>query len=437
MKRQSPFLLATAVICVLVFGIAPVQAVDEFPIATTSGREFGLMAAFDGTNYLVGIQGDQTHHSSITAQMVSQTGELVGPRISMGRTGGLPSVAFDGTNYLLVWQDDATAPNDDIYGQFINICGTRVGSAFPISRARGRQGHECTGTVFGSINYLVTWADERYSVAGQGPQYVYGQLVSRNEGLVGSEIQISAERGHFPCAAFDGTNFLVVWVEDSNDTDYYGQFISESGTLVGQNFVIESNSLKSDELTCILFDGTRYIVNVQDGISEDARGHYVRIVDTDGKVSSTRTTLFEGQTFSGWCYVLAFDGTNYLAILSEGWQGPPVTAKARYYDIDFNAVGDWFTICETEDSKIPFGPYVIFDGTRYLAVMMRAYLNGYEEWFRQGDVYGFFMSVVHPVCIEDVPGDANNDCKVDFADFAIMAAYWLQCNLEPASACWE
>jgi hypothetical protein len=34
-------------------------------------------------------------------------------------------------------------------------------------------------------------------------------------------------------------------------------------------------------------------------------------------------------------------------------------------------------------------------------------------------------------------GDLNKDCKVDFADFAIMAAEWLDCNLEPASLCSE
>jgi len=31
---------------------------DEFPITATAGNEFGIYAAFDGTNYLVGIQGD-------------------------------------------------------------------------------------------------------------------------------------------------------------------------------------------------------------------------------------------------------------------------------------------------------------------------------------------------------------------------------------------
>lgn len=33
--------------------------------------------------------------------------------------------------------------------------------------------------------------------------------------------------------------------------------------------------------------------------------------------------------------------------------------------------------------------------------------------------------------------DFNDDCKVDFADFAIFSMSWLDCGLEPPSACWE
>ena len=50
----------------------------SIPIATTAGvREMSVSAAFDGTNFLVGIQGDSTAHDHITAQLVSQTGALV------------------------------------------------------------------------------------------------------------------------------------------------------------------------------------------------------------------------------------------------------------------------------------------------------------------------------------------------------------------------
>jgi len=38
-------------------------------------------------------------------------------------------------------------------------------------------------------------------------------------------------------------------------------------------------------------------------------------------------------------------------------------------------------------------------------------------------------------CASRIAGDVNGDCKIDFADFAIMASHWLECYLEPAEAC--
>jgi len=38
-------------------------------------------------------------------------------------------------------------------------------------------------------------------------------------------------------------------------------------------------------------------------------------------------------------------------------------------------------------------------------------------------------------CASRIAGDVNSDCKVDFADFAIIASHWLECYLEPAEVC--
>lgn len=45
--------------------------------------------------------------------------------------------------------------------------------------------------------------------------------------------------------------------------------------------------------------------------------------------------------------------------------------------------------------------------------------------------------IVEPVCTEYPAMDFNKDCKVDFEDFAQFAKGWLDCNLDPQSACWE
>ena len=38
-------------------------------------------------------------------------------------------------------------------------------------------------------------------------------------------------------------------------------------------------------------------------------------------------------------------------------------------------------------------------------------------------------------CRTRLPGDVNGDCRVDFADFTLMASNWLECHLEPQEAC--
>jgi hypothetical protein len=71
----------------------------------------------------------------------------------------------------------------------------------------------------------------------------------------------------------------------------------------------------------------------------------------------------------------------------------------------------------------------------------------------QAGKYRAFLLI--PVeCTEPLSGDLNDDCKVDFKDFALLttdwgksdivfenfadfASNWLQCNLVPQSACWQ
>jgi hypothetical protein len=59
-----------------------------------------------------------------------------------------------------------------------------------------------------------------------------------------------------------------------------------------------------------------------------------------------------------------------------------------------------------------------------------------------GDIETRYELIAHnivsePICTQRPAGDLNYDCKVDLADFAILANNWLECNLDPPSECWE
>jgi hypothetical protein len=50
---------------------------------------------------------------------------------------------------------------------------------------------------------------------------------------------------------------------------------------------------------------------------------------------------------------------------------------------------------------------------------------------------GLTIASKSPICAMPIPGDSNDDCRVDMDDLADTAANWLQCNLIPQSLCWE
>jgi uncharacterized delta-60 repeat protein len=60
-------------------------------------------------------------------------------------------------------------------------------------------------------------------------------------------------------------------------------------------------------------------------------------------------------------------------------------------------------------------------------------------WSQDSGYYDYLTIKYVPSysCTTIITGDFNNDCKVDFADFATMSLHWLECNLEPQEACWE
>lgn len=41
------------------------------------------------------------------------------------------------------------------------------------------------------------------------------------------------------------------------------------------------------------------------------------------------------------------------------------------------------------------------------------------------------------ICLQQIPGDLDNDCQVDFYDLEILCQHWLECNLYPPEDCWQ
>jgi len=343
---------------------APISGVGaKFPIASTTGREVAVSAAFDGTNYLVAIKGDASADDNVTAQLVSQTGSLVGSRISIGSTVDMnPLVAFDGTDYLLLWDDYSFNLN----GQFINTSGNLVGGHFVISPVN-EPWLDVGGIVFGGGKYLVVY-DE--GLEADDPNIVYCRLVDPS-GTVSGEIRVSTGSGKVHAnyqAAFDGTNFLIVWTDDSNDYEVKGRLISPTGTLGGE-FSINASTPPSDNPIAVAFDGTNYLVVWDDevgGAGSDVWDLFGQLIDTSGnKVGAViPISTAAGHQIAP---VIAFDGANYLVSWTDTREDTNWGIYGQYVSKAGALVGSEFVI--NNDAGNQLGGAGGFAGGKYLGLV--------------------------------------------------------------------
>lgn len=197
--------------------------------------------------------------------------------------------------------------------------------------------------------------------------------------------------------SFDGTNFLVVWTDDSNDYEVKGRFVSPAETL-GTEFSINASTYPSDNPLTVAFDGTNYLVVWTDEISTENWDVFGQIVDKSGSkvggVISISTAA--GQQFLP---SIAFDGTNYLVTwtdmrndandngVCDSGEGTCNDVYGQYVSKAGALVGSEFVI--NNDSGNQFGGVTGFNNGKYLVILSTG----------SGDL-----------CHEPTTGSVSSDC---------------------------
>jgi len=305
---------------------------DQFAIAATPDKyENHPAIVWNGQKYLVTYSDDNYNPPgvNIDGRFVSASGTVVGDTFGISdcttQDELYSAVAWDGTNYLVVWKDyrnGGSVWTADIYGQIVDTSGNRVGSNFPISTADYRQTRPAVA--FDGTNYLVVWEDYRHTGTGSDSADIYGQRVSPLGTLVGTDVGTNFAISRALCnqaepdIAFDGTNYLVVWMDfrnSSSDFDIYGQLIDTSGTPIDTNFAISTANGAQIE-PAIVWDGMNYFVVWSDRRSATNGNIYGQKVNIAGNLIGDNcaiSTSFNGQFYPD----VAFDGNKYLVV----WYG--------------------------------------------------------------------------------------------------------------------
>lgn len=385
----------------------PAQGTTVFPIETNPAViAYGTGIAFDGTNYLVeGLTGMNTNGvTNVNVQLVSTTGTLIGSSINVGSGASLQllcGLCFGSTNYLVAWSDSTITSGVDIFGQLISRTGSKVGSPFNLLAAQGSHGFQ-DGKAIASdgTNYLIVWQDENdYSL--------YGQLVTPAGTLSGTNFFLGQPQSEVEAAlTFGRSNYLFVAQGDfgvvGNSNQVFGEFVSSSG-VVGTPFQISQTASTDNSFLTAAFDRTNYLVvwswnpGPETGMNVTNWQFYGRLVSQAGTLPGSELALItNGNQVVPW---LAYDGANYL--LAYGFDSNTTNSdrylRCQFLDRSANLVGPLFTPFAAQGTNVPLFAFhsLLFDGARFVMAATLGTLginatNGDLSGI-SGEIFGAFL----------------------------------------------
>ncbi|TES90385.1 MAG: T9SS type A sorting domain-containing protein [Candidatus Cloacimonadota bacterium] len=237
--------------------------------------------------------------------------------------GYYPSLAFDGTNYLVVWNDmrytnivPYSRGYSDIFGARVNQSGELIDSAgIPISINPHSQG--LPDVAFDGTNYLIVWVDSRCDTS----EDIYGARVSLTGMVLDTAgIMVSTDEydQHMPSVAFGINSYLVVWGHP-NMGGIKGIRIATDGSILDTVSIEISSFPLGQHFPDITFDGRDFFV-VWDFFGGDILG---ALVDTSGNVLDTTDIPISMADGNQMFPSVAFDGRKYFVVWGDQRNSPP------------------------------------------------------------------------------------------------------------------
>lgn len=304
---------------------------------------------------------------------------------SEGDTPGKNAIAFDGTNFLLVWHQGVIPFG--IYGARVSTSGNVLDpNGFLIAaQPTAAAAHE-PSVAFDGTDYMVVWMADP---SNTGVAQLYGARVAAGGTVLDpGGVQVTqASPGvdpllRMPSIAFDGTNHLVAWRTKSSEVRVTrmstdGVNLDDpSGTVVGHGYY-----------PYVSYGDGNYLVAWHDGTGYCRCWIMGAIVSTDGTLAAGPFQVApEGAGKDN--ASIAFDGANFLVVWHDfTGSGGSDTANGATLGTRVSPDGtllDDPPIEIADDTRGQNAPRVVFDGTNYLVVWVT---ENNQFKFRLTDVF--------------------------------------------------
>lgn len=233
-----------------------------------------------------------SEENAIFGQRINNDGFLIGSKTRIDSTGNSApngEVAFNNIDnqYLATWRDQSG--NIDITGRLISSDGSFLSSQFKII--------EDTGLAF-SINTVFDSGNTQFLVAYGNPDdgNVHAQLIDADGTVIGSEIVIinngfKSKTENAISVAFSKDLGIYLFAINTN-SGLLGQFVSDSGSLINDSFVISPRSDIFKNSVVYNPNQSEFVVSWNFTLSNE--GIFVQRIDT-----TTATSTFEPNSIIG------------------------------------------------------------------------------------------------------------------------------------------
>jgi len=234
---------------------------------------------------------------------------------------------------------------------------------------------------FGDENGMIVWNDyEGWAI--------YAALIDMDGHLIEpAAIQVSQLLdANEPCVAFDGTNYLVVWQEQCEDSwNISAARVSAMGDLLDWPAIIISDHPEDESGPEIAFDGTNYLIIWKSKDNDENGNIFGKRIGQDGNViDNDRIAICEASGNQSSCSISYVNGI-FLTVWRDERNG-----EKDIYGSRLNSKGevldpDGILISNADDDQ--WGPDVATDGNNFFVVW-----DDFRGGMMYADVYGARVS---------------------------------------------
>ena len=299
-----------------------VLAPNGVALTTAPGGQQDVTIAYGGGSYLVAWA--DTSVWDIRAARVSNANAVLArdlPIATGNATQSSPMLAFDGTRFLAVWRNSDTSPSK-LEGLRLDATAVPVDATPTPYVTTLDYNYPGSRLTFTGSYYLLAWGDSRGSTQGTN---IYAARIQRDGLLVDPQgILVGGGPGYQQAPAVAGNSFgaFVVWQSDTDTfwepRDIHGARLGNDGAVLDVPPRVISLEYAAQSQPALGFDGTNYLLTWMEQHGED-EGLYATRVTQDGQVLDPAGIRLDAPSDSSYLVPthVAFNGQHYLVT----WDG--------------------------------------------------------------------------------------------------------------------